>query len=96
MFVIEVPYINLDQIYESGQVFSWIKLRDSKYVIPFGNQALKIEQQKERLIMSCTDEQFYDIWFYYFDMDTDYLAINSLFSFFVKRSPKRVTDIPTE
>ena len=76
MFVIEVPYINLDQIYESGQVFSWIKLRDSKYVIPFGNQALKIEQQKERLIMSCTDDQFYNIWFYYFDMDTDYLAIN--------------------
>ena len=76
MFVIEVPYINLDQIYESGQVFSWIKLRDSKYVIPFGNQALKIEQQKERLIMSCTDEQFYNIWFYYFDMNTDYLAIN--------------------
>ena len=76
MFVIEVPYINLDQIYESGQVFSWIKLRDSKYVIPFGNQALKIEQQKERLIMSCTDEQFYNMWFYYFDMNTDYLAIN--------------------
>ena len=76
MFVIEVPYINLDQIYESGQVFSWIKLRDSKYVIPFGNQALKIEQQKERLIMSCTDEQFYNIWYNYFDMGTDYLAIN--------------------
>lgn len=76
MFVIEVPYINLDQIYESGQVFSWIKLRDSKYVIPFGSQALKIEQQKERLIMSCTDEQFYEVWYNYFDMGTDYLAIN--------------------
>ena len=76
MFVIEVPYINLDQIYKSGQVFSWIKLRDSKYVIPFGNQVLKIEQQKERLIMSCTDDQFYNIWFYYFDMNTDYLTIN--------------------
>ena len=79
MFVIEVPYINLDQIYESGQVFSWIKLRDSKYVIPFGNQALKIEQQKERLIMNCTDEQFYNIWFYYFDMNTDYMTINYLY-----------------
>lgn len=76
MFVIEAPYTNLDQIYESGQVFSWIKLRDSKYIIPFGNQALKIEQQKEKLIMSCTDDQFYNTWFYYFDMNTDYLAIN--------------------
>ena len=76
MFVIEVPCINLDQIYNSGQVFNWIKLRDSKYVIPFRNQALKIEQQKERLIMSCNDEQFYNIWYNYFDMGTDYFAIN--------------------
>ena len=76
MFVIEAPCFNLDQIYDSGQVFSWIKLRSLKYVIPFRNQALKIEQQKERLIMSCTDEQFYDLWYQYFDMGTDYLAIN--------------------
>lgn len=26
--------------------------------------------------MSCTDEQFYEIWYNYFDMGTDYLAIN--------------------
>lgn len=76
MFVIEVPYINLNQIYNSGQVFRWIKLRDSKYVIPFGNQALKVEQQKQRLIMSCTDEQFYLTWYHYFDLRTDYCKLN--------------------
>lgn len=83
MFVIEVPYINLDQIYNSGQIFSWIKLRDSKYVIPFKNKVLKIEQQRDRfdltkcrLIMSCSEDDFYDIWFHYFDMETDYGDIN--------------------
>lgn len=82
MFVIEVPYIDLNQIYDSGQVFNWIKLRDYKYVIPFRDKALKIEQQKERLIMSCTDEQFYGIWYNYFDLGTDYSSVN----FLVKRA----------
>ena len=50
MFVIEVPYIDLDQIYNSGQIFTWIKLKDAKYVIPFKDKALKIEQAKERFI----------------------------------------------
>ena len=53
MFVIEVPYFNLDKIYESYQAPRWIKLKESKYVIPHRDKALKIEQQKTRLIMSC-------------------------------------------
>lgn len=77
MFVIEVPYFNLDQIYNSKQVPRWIKLKESKYVIPFRNKALKIEQQKERLIMSCTEEEFYNIWYKYFDLQTDYFALNN-------------------
>ena len=76
MFVIEAPYIDLDQIYNSGQIFTWIKLRDKKYVIPYRNNALKIEQVKNRLIMSCNEEQFYDMWYWYLDLQTDYCDIN--------------------
>lgn len=76
MFVIEVPYFNLDKIYQSGQHLRWIKLRDSKYVIPHQDKALKIEQQKDRLIMSCNNEDFYNIWFDYFDLKTDYMSMN--------------------
>lgn len=76
MFVIDVPYINLDQIYNSGQAPRWIKLKDMKYVIPHKDKALKIEQVKERLIMSCTEEDFFNIWFYYLDLGTDYLDVN--------------------
>ena len=84
MFVIDVPNFNLNHIYDSGQVPRWICLNRSdekaKYVIPHKDKALKIEQQRNkydwsvhRLIMSCSEEDFYGIWFTYFDLKTDYL-----------------------
>lgn len=83
MFVIEVPYFNLDQIYNSGQVPRWIKLKESKYVIQFRDKALKIEQQRDRfdwnryrLIMSCSEEDFFNIWFDYLDLRMDCLDVN--------------------
>ena len=88
MFVIEIPYFNLDQIYNSGQAPRWIKLNQSpeksKYVIPYKDKVLKIEQQrnrfdwdKHRFLLSCSEEEFYDIWFKYFDLSTDYLYENA-------------------
>lgn len=78
MFVIEVPYFNLDHIYNSGQAPRWIKLKESKYVIPHKDKALKIEQQRDRfnltkyrLIMSCSEDDFYGTWFKYFDLKMD-------------------------
>lgn len=83
MFVIEIPYFNLDHIYNSGQAPRWIKLKESKYVIPHRDKALKIEQQrdrfdwtKHRLIMSCTEDDFYNVWFEYLDLRMDCLAEN--------------------
>ena len=87
MFVIEVPYFNLDHIYNSGQAPRWIPLgqspEKSKYVIPYKDRTLKIEQQRDRfdwtrhrLIMSCTEEDFYNIWFKYFDLKMDCLDEN--------------------
>lgn len=84
MFVLEVPYFNLDHIYDSGQVPRWIKLKEGKYVIPFKDKALKIEQQRDkydlnryRIIMSCSEDDFYDIWFEYFDLRMDCLDVNT-------------------
>lgn len=83
MFVIEIPYFNLDQIYNSGQAPRWIKLKESKYVIPYKDRTLKIEQQRDkydftkyRFVMSCSEEDFYNIWFKYFDLRTDYADEN--------------------
>lgn len=76
MFIISIPFMDLDQIYDSGQVFRWIKFRDGKYAIPYGDTCLEIEQQKERFIMNCPDEEFYNKWFDYFDLQTDYSYAN--------------------
>lgn len=87
MFVVEVPYFNLDQIYNSGQAPRWIQLSQSpaksKYVIPFKDKALKIEQIRDRydwtkfrLIMSCSEEEFFNVWFEYFDLKADYFDLN--------------------
>lgn len=87
MFVIEIQYFNLDHIYNSGQAPRWIPLKQSpeksKYVIPHKDKVLKIEQQRDRydwtkfrLIMSCTEEDFYNVWFEYFDLRMDCFDMN--------------------
>lgn len=76
MFIINIPFMNLDQIYASGQVFRWINFRDGKYAIPCKDSCLIIEQQKDRFIMSCFDEEFYNKWYDYFDLGTDYMNLN--------------------
>lgn len=72
MYVLEIPYMDLDQIYNSGQVFRWIRLRESKYVVPLRDKALKVEQQKNRIMFDCTEDAFFEIWWNYFDLQTDY------------------------
>lgn len=76
MYVIQVPNMNLDQIYLTGQSPRWIKLRDGKYIIPFRDKAVKIEQKKERFMLNCNDEDFYNIWWNYFDLSFDYMDLN--------------------
>lgn len=73
MYSIYVPFCNLDQIYNSLIIPRWIKLRDGKYVIPLEDKVTKVEQfDNNRLLFSCQSEDFYNIWFYYFDMEYDY------------------------
>ena len=88
MFVIDIPYFNLDQIYNSGQVPRWIQLRQSpeksSYVVIHKDKALKIEQirnkydwNNHRILMNCSEEEFFNIWFHYFDLKTDYVKENA-------------------
>lgn len=77
MYVLEIPYMDLDQIYQSGQAFRWTQLREHKYVIPFRDKVLKVEQQKQRFMFDCTEEEFFNIWWNYFDIQTDYSILNN-------------------
>ena len=75
MFSIEVPEINLDKIYESGQNARWIKLKNKKYVIINGEKVVKVLQQKGRLIFNCSEEDFFNIWFNYFNLNKDFVTM---------------------
>lgn len=77
MFVIETPFLDLDRIYNSQQnILRWIKVRDKKYVLIYQDKAVKVEQQKGRLMFNCTDEEFYATWFHHLDLGYDYMKIN--------------------
>lgn len=74
MYIIEVPFMDLDKIYRSGQSLRWIKITDGKYIIPYKNKAVKVEQKKQRFIFDCSENDFFEIWWNYFDMCNDYSA----------------------
>lgn len=76
MYVIEILYLDLDQIYKSGQVFRWIKLKDGKYIVINKDKIVKVEQKKTRFIFDCSEEDFYNVWWKYFDLQTDYSIPN--------------------
>ena len=83
MFVIEIPYLSLERFAHTKQALRWKKISDpvvirtrvdsqSKYIIPMGNRVIKVEQKKERFAFSCSDEEFFDIWYKFFDLHFDY------------------------
>lgn len=79
MYSLNVPYFNLDHIYKSGQVFTWRKIIDGKYVVKWRDKAVKVQQRKEHLFFNCTEDEFFNIWWDYFDFGTDYSIINNMY-----------------
>lgn len=72
MYVIEVPFLDLEQVFNSAQNLRWFKIKGNKFIIQDGSSVVKAEQQRKRLLLSCTEDEFYDKWYHYFDMGTDY------------------------
>lgn len=72
MYVIEIPFMDLNQIYNSGQVFRWIRLNDGKYIVIYKDNIVKVEQKRSRFMFDCTEDDFYNVWWNYFDLQKDY------------------------
>lgn len=77
MLHLTVPHLELDQIAASGQCFTWERLDGHAWRIPAGEHCLHARQEGERLILSCTREEFEEFWRHYFDIDTDYGALKA-------------------
>ena len=91
MYVLRIPNFNLRQVYESCQdlnirhVFGFER---EGYMFFKGEDMCKVEQIRDRFFFSCDEDKFYDVWFDFFDLSTDYAELNSM----ARRSRSGVSD----
>ena len=81
MFVISIPYFDIDQTYMLyGNQLNWLKVSPKNYIVVCGDKVVGVSQQgpgdmdntRDRLMFHCSEEDFFDVWFDYFDFRTDY------------------------
>lgn len=71
--------LDFEKIARSGQCFRWESLPDGSYKVIFGNNCVYAEDLGEgRFQFSCTDAEFYETWYDYLDLGTDYSEIRSM------------------
>lgn len=78
MIEITVDNMSLRQIAESGQAFRWKELDDShnRYSIVAYGEYLEITQTGTKsFLLDCSEIRYIGLWRRYFDMETDYEAI---------------------
>lgn len=79
--VLEGVELDLGKIAESGQCFRWQRLGEAYYRIPHGGDCLYIRREGPgRFDLDCDEAAFEALWRPYFDLDTDYAAINGAIS----------------
>ena len=82
MFVLTIPNLDLEQIYQSAQDYTIRRVfgfERSGFLFTCRSCCTKVEQVSgNRFLFSCTDEDFYNIWFDYFDLSTDYSVLSGL------------------
>lgn len=76
MFVIQVPYCSIAQIFYTDQSFRWIKLDQDSFFITHKDKGVRVRQQKDRLIFDCNEKDFFNVWYEYLDICSDYMNIN--------------------
>lgn len=72
---------NISHIFDCGQCFRFNKADDNSYIgVAFG-RALKVSEENGDIILHCTSrEDFENIWYNFFDFDTDYAKIKRTLS----------------
>lgn len=68
---------DIRQIADSGQIFRLCRWEQDTYRLTAKDRYLEIRQQEDELELSCSRQEFEDIWSRYFDLDMDYGRIKS-------------------
>jgi N-glycosylase/DNA lyase len=78
MFVMEIPFMNLKHIAESGQVFRWECISEDslrhkwKYLLFVDDECLLVTQSRQTFSFKCSEEEFWGKWYDYFDLGFEY------------------------
>ena len=64
-----------EKIFECGQCFRWNREEDGAYIGVAMGKVTRIRQEKNKIFIAGTMEDFQKIWYNYFDLDRDYAAI---------------------
>ena len=68
----QIPCFNLAQICRSGQCFRMYETDAGHFSLIAGQRRLEMEQAEDGCTFYCSEEEFANIWNYYFDLDGDY------------------------
>ena len=70
----EIASIDFDiqQIADSGQCFRMYQINDDVWEARALNRSVSIEKKYDKHIFSCSETEFQNFWFRYFDLGTDY------------------------
>lgn len=75
MLTLKLKDFDIEQIADSGQCFRMYRVEDDMWEIFALNRFLKIQKKNGNHIFYCDQKKFYDFWFNYFDLQTDYSEI---------------------
>ena len=81
MYEFECENLNLNQIADSGQCFRWKEIFSDfenckfHYQVPVEKKLLNIYQEKNKIQIDCTKDEFDSLWKNYLDLNTDYKKI---------------------
>lgn len=74
MFRLQIPHriFDIKKIVDSGQIFNYVKLSDTKYIFIYKNYHTMVESVEDGYFFHCSEKEFKTIWTIYFDLERDY------------------------
>jgi hypothetical protein len=72
MFSIQIPYCDLNLLYQSVQAIRWRRVDEDKYVIINGSDIVLVQQKKDKKLFICSEDAFFEKWYEYLDTGYDY------------------------
>ena len=77
MYYIKIPFLDLDKTFSANICTGWTKVRDGKYCIIDGENFVTVEQgHSEMFGFGCSEDDFYNHWYDYFNLNVDYVRQN--------------------